>query len=201
MNLSPRRWPAFLLILLLSACVRSSPWALHDVSGLLPALHFSMTDQDGRTVTARNYRGKILAVYFGYTHCTDVCPVTLTKLETVLHVLGPEAARVRVLFITVDPGRDTAPVLKQFVSGFGPQVVGLRASDGMLRTLAKRYRVTYTRAAPMHDMAHMQDADYEVMHSEGIFIFGPDGSARLVATPKDSVQAIAHDLKRLVASS
>lgn len=192
------RGPAAIgLAVLLAACSHAGPWELHNVSGFVPSLHFSMTDQNGGAVRARDYRGKIVAVYFGYTHCTDACPVTVAKLASALHRLGPAASRVRVLFVTVDPARDTPAVLKHYLSSFGPQFVGLRGSDHMLRALARRYRVTYQAVDDQHGDLPV---NYEVTHSNGIFIFGPDGTARLVATPYDGVTQIAHDLRRLTAA-
>ncbi len=104
-----------------------------------------MTDaMTGQKVTAADFRGKVVLLYFGYTQCPDFCPTTLTNLTHVLDRLGARAKDVRVLFVTVDPNRDTLPVLKQYAAAFGPQVVGLRGTPDELANLARRYRVGYS---------------------------------------------------------
>jgi protein SCO1/2 len=190
-----RRWApvaAVTLALLLTACGSSQPWRLTNVSGLLPRLQFKMRRANGKRVTAQDFRGKTVLLYFGYTHCPDVCPLTLAKLSRALHTLGGAADRVRVLFVTVDPSRDTPAVLRQYVRAFGPHFVGLRGDDDQLQTLAKRYRVTYTAQQP--------DArgNYQVTHSSGVFIFDRRGDARLLATSSSKAPAISADLKRLI---
>ena len=194
-NMRGRRWIALVAVLFfvfMAACSRSQHWLLHDISGLSPALKFRLTDDTGRTVEASNYRGKVVLLYFGYTHCTDVCPDTLAKLAGAIDNLGSEGADVRVLFVTVDPARDTIPVLHRYVREFGPEFVGLRGSNDALLALAKRYRVVYTRAKAN---AH---GNYDVSHSSGVFIFDGSGKARLLATNADTAADISHDLRLLL---
>ena len=181
--------------LALSACGRSEPpFALQSVGGLLPRLQFKLTDQDNRLVTADDYRGKIVLLYFGYTNCPDACPTTLTTLSAVMRKLSPDAAaKMRVLFVTVDPERDSTAVLKHYVAFFGPQFVGLRGDDGELTSLTKRYRVAFHREPPDHN------GYYAVDHSSAIFIFDASGRARLLGQEGDSAQTIAQDLQRLAA--
>jgi protein SCO1/2 len=183
---------AVTLALLLSACGSSQPWHLKNVSGLLPPLHFKMRRANGKLVTAQDFRGKVVLLYFGYTHCPDVCPLTLAKLSQALHTLGTGADQVRVLFVTVDPTRDTLAVLHRYTKAFGPRFVGLRGNDGQLQTLAKRYRITYTKQPPN------ARGDYQVTHSSGVFIFDRHGDARLLATSSSKAPAISADLKRLI---
>ncbi|MGH8259577.1 MAG: SCO family protein [Steroidobacteraceae bacterium] len=183
---------ATLCLLGLTACSSGGPhFAMQNVTGLLPTLKFSLTDQDGQPVTAADYRGKIVLMYFGYTHCPDACPTTLTTLSEALLRLGPEASRVRVLFITVDPARDTTDVLKRYVTAFGPQFVGLRGDDAALTALSKRYRIAY----------HLEPPDrngyYAVDHSSAVFIFDATGAARLLAQESDNPRTIAMDLHKL----
>jgi protein SCO1/2 len=130
-------------------------------------------------------------LYFGYTQCPDVCPTTLATLARALHELGPAASQVRVLFVSVDPARDTASVLKRYVANFGPQFVGLRGSDAALTALAKRYRVAYSRGTP--------DANgfYPVSHSSAVFVFQKGGAVRLLAREDDKATTIAADLRQL----
>lgn len=170
-----------------------APFGLQNITGLLPPLRFSLTNQDGRPVSAEDFRGKVVLLYFGYTNCPDVCPMTLALLERAVESLGSEAARVRVLFVSVDPARDSAAALKRYVSAFAPVVVGLRGEDGALDALIRRYRVTYHREPPD---AH---GYYAVDHSSAVFIFDRDGEARLLAGESSPPKVIAADLRRLLA--
>jgi len=121
-----------------------------------------------------------------------VCPTTLADLSRAVSKLGASASKVRVLFVTVDPKRDTQQILESYTQAFGPEFVGLRTSDPELRRLTKRYRVTYSLGTP--------DArgDYEVTHSSAVFIFDGTGRARLLADSGDSAAAISHDLQQLI---
>jgi protein SCO1 len=180
----------------LAACGRGEtrPGA-DDISGVMPDLSFHMIRAgDGTTVTAESYRGKAVLLYFGYTHCPDECPTTLANLANVLHSLGPRAKKVRVLFVSVDPARDTLPILKAYVSTFAPQIDGLRGTDDQIAALARRYRVLY-RITPS---SAGQDA--EVMHSDSTFFFDPSGHARFVTTHTDDTKKIAADIERVLAS-
>ncbi len=183
---------AWVAALGLAACGSSGPhFQLQSVTGLLPQLKFALTDQDGRSVTANDYRGKVVLLYFGYTHCPDACPTTLTTLSEALRRLGPEAQRMRVLFVTVDPARDTTAVMKRYVGAFGPEFVGLRGDDDALTTLSKRYRIAYHREPPD------RNGYYAVDHSSAVFIFDASGQARLLAQETDNPRTIAMDLHRL----
>jgi protein SCO1 len=180
------------LALGLAACSQPKHWALQDISGLMPPLKFDLTDDAGRAVNASDYRGKIVLLYFGYTHCPDVCPTTLGTLSLTLHQLGADADKVRVLFVSVDPKRDTTAVLKQYVDAFGPQFVGLRGSDDQLESLTKRYRVAYSREKPD------TQGNYTVSHSSAVFIFDGEGKSRLLSLSSSKASEISQDLKRLI---
>lgn len=133
-------------MLTLSACGQSAaPPGMTDIKGIMPALDLSMTRaNDDAVVKASNYLGKVSVLYFGYTHCPDVCPTTLSNLTLALGALGGDANKVRVLFVSVDPERDTLPVLKAYVAAFAPQIDGLRGSTNEVARLARRYRVAYS---------------------------------------------------------
>jgi protein SCO1/2 len=178
---------------MLAACSRHTPSGATNITGAMPRLEFSMTRaNDGRPVSANDYRGKVVALYFGYTHCPDECPTTLANLAAVLKALGSRANGVRVLFVSVDPNRDTLPILKAYVSTFAPQIDGLRGTDDQITRLARRYRVVYrvTPASPGHA--------YEVDHSNTVYIFDPSGRARLVALQTDNAKALAADIENLL---
>lgn len=189
-----RRIAALCLLTLLAACGRSgTAWHATDITGAMPALEFSLTRaSDGRPVRGTDYRGKVVVLYFGYTHCPDICPATLANLADAIHKLGPHADDVRVLFVTVDPNRDQASSLAAYARAFAPQVEGLRGTDDQLIDVTRRYRVVYsvTPESPGHP--------YEVMHSAAAFFFDRTGRARLVTTKTDDVAGLAADLKQLL---
>jgi protein SCO1/2 len=189
----PARAFAIVSLALLIASCAPPRGSVTDITGVMPPLEFAMTRaNDGRPVRAADYRGKIVILYFGYTHCPDECPTTLANLASVLTRLGAKAGGVRVLFVSVDPDRDSLPVLKSYVQVFAPQIDGLRGTPDEVARLARRYRVTYqvTPASPEHA--------YEVMHSDSIFFFDASGRARLVAMSVDKTDAIAADVERLM---
>ncbi len=200
MNLQRRRLLALAattVALPVAGCDSSSPWHAQDITGSLPALAFDMTDaKTDKPVTAMDFRGKVTLLYFGYTLCPDFCPTTLSNLAIVLQQLGKQADDVRVLFVTVDPNRDTLPVLKRYAALFAPQVVGLRGTPDALAALARRYRVAYS-VTPAQD-GH----PYEVTHSSIIYVFDQTGDARLLvdsmATPKPDIDGTTKDLRRLI---
>lgn len=187
---------ALLLALTLAACGQEgSAWHETDITGAMPALQFRMTRaHDAKAVTADAYLGKVAILYFGYTHCPDVCPATLANLSDVLQRLGPRARDVRVLFVTVDPARDTPSVLDAYAHAFAPQVDGLSGSADDLAALARRYRVAYS-VAPAS-----AGKPYTVMHSDAVFIFDRAGRARLVTTSTSDTAGMAEDVKRLLSS-
>jgi len=181
------RYVALLLALMLAACSRGG-FHMTDISGAMPRLDFKLTRaSDGRTVTGKDYRGKVVILYFGYTNCPDICPATLANMAGVLSKVGSK--NIRLLFVTVDPSRDTLAVLNKYVHAFSPQFDGLRGSDNELADVARRYRVAYSvNAKP----------PYTVMHSNAVFFFDPTGRIRLVTTDTTDSGAIAEDVRRLL---
>ena len=179
---------------LLAGCGGKSaqPWGLTDISGHMPPLQFELTDDTGKTVTGRDYLGKVTLLYFGYTRCPDACPTTLALLARSFKQLGTRADGVRLLFVSVDPKRDTPAVLKQYVAAFGSEFVGLTGSGAQLDALTRRYRVAYRLGKPG------PDGDYTVYHSSAIFIFDKQSRVRLLANYTDSSGTIAADLRRLL---
>jgi protein SCO1/2 len=183
-----------LLAGLLTACGhKAAPWALRDISGLMPSLHFTLTEaSDSATVHETDFRGHVVLLYFGYTHCPDVCPTTLARLSRAVAALGTLADQVRILFVSVDPKRDTTAQLKTYASAFGPEVIGLSGTQAELKALTKRYRVTYGYSEPD------SHGDYAVSHSSAVYVFDRDGAIRLLAESTDPAPAITGDLRRLL---
>jgi protein SCO1/2 len=181
------------MLAFLAACQQGAPWATKDISGLMPDLAFNLVEANGdRPVSATDYRDKIVMLYFGYTHCPDVCPTTLTHMRSAVNGLGKQADQIRVLFVSVDPKRDSLAYLKRYVEYFGPQIIGLRGEHDALRTLTKRYRVTYG-----YSKSDAQ-GNYEVSHSSAVYVFDGNGKVRLLIRPDDKVADITADLKRLL---
>lgn len=177
----------------LAGCQREEPWRLTAIGNEMPSLDFTLTRaKDGNVVTSKDYRGRIVVLEFGYTHCPDVCPATLSNLTSALSQLGDKAKDVRVLFVTVDPDRDTLDLLKRYGAAFSPQIDGLRGTDSQLEQLAHRYRVAYS-VSPSKD-----PKQYQVMHSSIIFIFDRGGRIKLLSANPDNVNDLAHDLGQLV---
>ena len=181
----------------LSACQQRTLWHATDISGAVPALALSMTRaNDGQSVDAADYRGRVTLLYFGYTFCPDACPLTLSNAAHVLRNLGASADGVRLLFVTVDPNRDTPAVLKQYIAAFDSHIDGLRGSPDELVSLARRYRVAYSvdpRGA---------NGGYEVTHSSGIYVFDQAGNARLLisslSTSHPDIDGTTSDLRALL---
>ena len=191
------RLGVLLLAGLLAACGQNEPpWGLRNISGLMPTLDFTLTEaSDGATVHGEDFRGKVVLLYFGYTHCPDVCPTTLALLSHALKALGTSADQVRVLFVSVDPARDTLEQLKTYAAAFGPEFVGLRGSEAELKALTRRYRVSYGYGKPDASGA------YEVSHSSAVYVFDREGEIRLLIGSTDSAAVITGDLQRLLAET
>jgi len=180
------------LSLILAACGPSQPADTIDIADAMPPLAFSLTRAiDNAPVSAADYRGTTVLLYFGYTHCPDECPTTLANLASALKRLGSRAAKVRVLFVTVDPGRDTIPILRSYVKSFAPEIDGLRGDENAIAALARRYRVVYsvTPASPGYP--------YSVRHSDSVFIFDRHGKPRLVTTSTADSAAMAERIESL----
>lgn len=176
----------------LSTCTPASGFHATDISGVMPPLKFQLTGPAGAPVTEKVLHNKVTLLYFGYTSCPDVCPATLLKLALALEHLGDDGAAVRVLFVSVDPHRDSPAVLDKYVGTFGPRIVGLSGSDDELTALTKRYRVAYRRSEPD------STGWYAVSHASAVFVFDRTGRARLLISPSETEAQITEDLRALI---
>jgi len=166
-----------------------------DITGAAFARDFRLTDHNGRIRTLADFRGKVVAIFFGYTHCPDVCPTTLSDFAAALKLLGGQAGRVQVIFVTLDPQRDTPEILKQFVPAFNPSFLGMYTDADTLKGLAKEYKVVYQKTS-------IKAADdYLIDHSAGTYVYDPKGHLRLLMPYGSSPEAIAHDLNALLETS
>jgi protein SCO1/2 len=132
---------------------------------------FALTDQTGKTVTDQDFRGRYMLVFFGFTHCPDICPAELQVMSATLDELGPKAAQVVPVFITLDPERDTQGVVGEYVKNFAPGFVGLTGSPEAIEEAAKAYRVAYSKF-----QEDKTTSDYSIDHSALVYLMGPDGN-------------------------
>ncbi len=196
-----RRFFGFLLagaaLTSLAGCHDHQAWHNTNITGAMPRLSFTMMrGTDGKEVTAGDYVGKVVLLYFGYTNCPDICPTTMASVADILKKLKSKADQVRVLFVTVDPNRDTLAVLKDYTSQFAPQMDGLRGTPDQLAALARRYRVSYSVTPAT------KGQPYEVTHSSAIYVFDKKGAIRLLLSSLSSnnpnIDGSVADLKRLI---
>lgn len=185
------------LVLPLAGC-GDDDWYGKDVSALLPDLSFTMTRaSDGARVTKADYEGRLVALFFGFTFCPDICPMTLSNLAAVVDSLGEDAERLSILFVTVDPERDTPAVMAEYTAAFTPRADGLIGTPDQLARLARRFKVTY-KVAP-HDPG---DAQYDVSHGKSVYVFDAQGEARVMWPAFDTLEAdiagATGDLRRIM---
>lgn len=178
---------------LLAACSGNQSWQTTNITGILPDLEFRLTNENGETVTAEKFRGEPALVFFGYTHCPDICPITLGKLSAAIAQLPPKKQdNVNVLFVSVDPRRDSPQRLAEYTSSFGPQFIGLTGDKEYLKELLKQYRATFSYGEPD------ENGNYPVSHPSAVYVFDAQGDARLLMRYNDPVKAIASDLAQLI---
>jgi len=182
------------LLLILTACSPKPEFKNIDITGGTAfGKDFSLVDPDGKVRTLADFKGKVVMMFFGYTQCPDVCPTTLTEMQQVMTILGPQSDKVQVLFVTVDPQRDTAAILKQYVSAFDPRFLGLRpADDAALEKVAKDFKIYYKK------VPGVSSGSYTMDHTAGSYAFDPDGRLRLYIKHAQGPETLAHDLKELL---
>jgi len=203
MNPHSRRWillGAAALLAGLAGCDGKTPGATAkpsfkgvDITGAEYARTLSLTDPDGQRRTLADFKGKVVVVFFGYTQCPDVCPTTMAELAEVKRQLGADGARVQGIFVTLDPERDTAVLLKAYVANFGPDIVGLRGTPEEIQAAAKEFKVFYNK------VPGKTETSYTVDHTAGSYIFDAMGKVRLFTRYGSGAQALIDDLKLLLA--
>jgi protein SCO1/2 len=163
-----------------------------DVTGLDYAKGFSLTDHTGKPRTLADYKGKVAIVFFGYTQCPDVCPTTMAEMASVMQKLGPQADQVQVLFITLDPERDTPALLASYVPAFDKRFVGLYGTPEQTAKTAKDFKVFYSK------VPGTAPGSYTIDHMAGSYVFDRDGRLRLFIRHGGSADAIVHDVRQLL---
>lgn len=180
--------------LLLAACDagKAPPFNSVDITGATYARDFNLTDASGARRSLKDYRGKVVLVFFGYTQCPDVCPTTMANMAEVKSKLGPAGDKLQVIFITVDPERDTPALLASYVPGFDPSFVGLYGNADETAAVAKEFKVIYQK------VPGKTPTSYTIDHTAGSYVFDRDGRVRLFVRHSQTADAVAQDLKRLL---
>ena len=184
-----------LLAAALAGCGPSGPaFRSIDVTGADYGRGFKLTDHTGQPRTLADYKGKLVTLFFGFTHCPDVCPTSLSTMKQALTLLGPDAAKVQVLFITVDPERDTADLLANYVPKFDSSFIGLRGDPAATAETAKEYKIFYQK------VAGAAEGQYTMDHSAGTYVHDAQGRLRLFIRHGETAENIAQDLTALLAA-
>ena len=181
------------LALAVAACGPAAPkFQGSDVTGAPFGRDFHLVDHNGKPRSLADFRGKAVVVFFGYTQCPDFCPTTLAELAAAMQKLGPDASRVQVLFITVDPERDTRDVLAHYVPAFDPSFLGLSGDDKATAEVAKEFKIIYQK------VPGSSAGTYTMDHSAGTYVFDPQGRLRLYVANGQGADVFAHDLRELL---
>jgi protein SCO1/2 len=191
--------PVFPLLVaaLLAGCgggAEAPGFKLTDVSGVGFGRELNLTDHDGKPRTLADFRGKVVTVFFGFTHCPDACPTTLAEMAQVVKELGADAGKVQVLFVTVDPERDTPQALARYVPSFNPAFLGLYGDAEATARAAKEFKVYYQKQP-------VKGGGYSVDHSAGTYILDREGRLRLFAQYGRGPAAMLHDIRLLLAGA
>ncbi len=178
----------------LAACGERKPqFSAVDLTGADYAKDFQLPDTEGKVRSLKDFRGKAVVVFFGFTQCPDVCPTTLAEIAQAKQLLGPDGAKVQGIFVTVDPERDTPQVLKAYMANFGPDFIALRGSPEQLAAVAKDFKVYYKK------VEGKTPGSYTMDHSAASFVYDPEGRLRLYSRYGSGPQALANDIKQLLA--
>lgn len=191
------KWVYLALILLtalLVACQQGSSASFigTDLTGTQFGKPLSLTDHTGKLRNMNDFKGKVVVLFFGYTHCPDVCPTTMGDLKQTMKLLGDKANDVQVLFVTVDPERDTQEVLAQFVPGFDPRFIGLRGTVEEVAANLSEYKVYAAKVSEPGKSGYTMD------HSAGLYVFDETGAPRIYLGYGEKPENIAHDLRLLL---
>ncbi len=186
--------------LTLAACDGKPPapkasFASTDITGATYGKALELTDHTGKPRTLADYRGKVVVVFFGYTHCPDVCPTTLAEMAQIKKQLGPDGDKLQVLFVTLDPERDTQEALAGFVPAFDPSFVALRGDEAQTQKAAADFKVF------MQKVKSRDSAAYTIDHTAATYVFDPQGNVRLFIRHGQDPAAVLNDIRQLIAGA
>jgi protein SCO1/2 len=181
----------------LAACSGPPDISFHatDITGAEYGKALALTDHRGAPRALADFRGKVVTIFFGYTQCPDVCPTSLATMAEVMRQLGPDAERVQVIFVTVDPERDTPELLASYVPAFDSRFIGLYGDAAQTEAAAKDFRTFYRKSGDT------SGSDYTVDHSAGTYVFDPKGRVRLYVKHAEPAENIAADIRLLLAGN
>lgn len=187
---------AVALLPMLAACDKAAQaFSGIDITGADYATDFALTDHNGQARTLADFRGKVVVIFFGFTQCPDVCPTSMTEMAEAKRLLGADGERLQGLFISIDPERDTPEVMKEYMAAFDPSFLALYAPAGDLPALAKRFRIYYNKVPGATATSYTMD------HSAGSYVYDPQGRVRLYHRYGSGAQALADDLRKLLAGA
>jgi protein SCO1 len=181
-----------LAIIGLSACADKPSFRNTDITGAEFAREFSLTDHNGQARTLADFKGKAVVVFFGFTQCPDVCPTTLAEMTEAVKQLGADGNKLQVLFITIDPERDTPELLKKYVPAFHPSFLGLTGNAEAIAKVAKEFKVFYQKSPGKTPGSYTMD------HTANSYVFDPQGRVRLVVKHGLGAEPLVQDLKQLL---
>jgi len=166
-----------------------------DITGADYARDFHLKDTTGANRSLADFRGKVVVIFFGYTQCPDVCPTTMAELKSVMQTLGPNADKLQVLFVTLDPQRDTAALLSQYVPAFDERFIGLYGDERETQDTAKAFKIFYQR------VEGPTPSTYTLDHTAGMYVFDPTGRVRLFLRQTQTAASITHDVRQLMSAA
>ena len=185
-----------LTVVALAACSPDKPkFNAIDITGADYAKGFTLTDQNGQSRSLSDFKGKVVVLFFGYTQCPDVCPTSMTELVEIKRLLGPDGDKLQGVFVTVDPARDTAELLKAYVANFDPTFVAFVPTLEQLVGVAKDYKIYYKR------VEGKTPTSYTVDHSAGSYVYDTHGNLRLYSRYGVGAQVLAQDIQTLIKTS
>ena len=193
MTSTRRYWLSALVVVALAACSADKPqFNAIDITGADYAKGFTLTDHTGQSRSLRDFKGKVVVLFFGYTQCPDVCPTSMTELVEVKRLLGADADKLQGVFVTVDPARDTAELLKAYIANFDPTFVAFIPTTEQLAVVAKDYKIYYKR------VEGKTPTSYTVDHSAGSYVYDTQGNLRLYSRYGVGPQVMAQDIQTLL---
>ena len=177
----------------LAGCKEAPSFSAVDITGADYATGFSLTDHNGQARTLADFKGKVVVIFFGYTQCPDVCPTSMTELAQAKQLLGADGDKLQGLFVSVDPERDTPEIMKAYMANFDPGFLALYAAPNALPELTKSFRIYYKKVDGKTPTSYTMD------HSAGSYVYDTQGRVRLYTRYGGGAQALADDVKKLLA--